>query len=375
MIKKKHNKINYKVLGAISVVACLAAMVFLCVGIISSVKGVKEEEIARRPEAVLASAGLSEDKNVFLGVMYYDQKQDECVNLYDTSQSEALSRRQFEWESCGYYNKTIEEGLVNYELGEDYLPEFKAGEILSNRGLADAKRWFSAEEGKSASYAGTLGMQYNPDNAELHFYRDQFYPLDEATFSKSDGVNKDGHNHLFTMNFAVPFTVMADGREKFEITADDDTFVYVGDKLVIDMGGIHDATVGRFEIRQGGEVYASVGDVETAFTGVRLSNNSDSIVRIFHADRDAKESVFGVKLTEMNIAVVDTRLAQGEDGVQVAYDPTDPTYAAPLGKSVEKDRDNTKGYIVLATVEGVMVVMFGMLILMSVRMMLKKKQS
>jgi fibro-slime domain-containing protein len=141
---------------------------------------------------------------------------------------------------------------------------------------------------------------------EFYFYRDKFYPLDEIEFSKDDSVNKDGHNHLFTMSFAVPFTVLNNGSENFEITTDDDTFVYIDDKLVIDMGGIHGALAGRFSIHEDGEVYAGVGDEDLAFTGVRLNQGEAGMMRIFHADRDSDESVFGVKFSGMNISFVDT---------------------------------------------------------------------
>ena len=265
---------------------------------------------------------------------------------------------------------------MGFELGGDKLPVFRSGKMTANRGLGDGARWFSAVEGKSASYVGTLKLEYSARGAEFSFYNDDFYPIDKAEFSKDDSVNRDGHNHLFTMNFAVPFTVLLDGHEAFEVKADDDTFVFVNDKLAIDLGGVHDVMGGRMEIHDDGEVYAAGEDEDLAFTGIRLSRDDNAMLRIFHADRDAADSVFGVRLTGMNVTLVDTKLAQDGvgDGMQVAYDPTDPTYEAPLGRSIVIKPDNTKGYIIMVTIEGIMVVVFAIMIVFAAKMFLRRRR-
>lgn len=364
------------IFGVLAVITFVAVLGLLIVGMSSTIESVKEEAISKAPEVILASAGVSEEKEILMPVSYYDQRSDECVNIYDVSQSAALNKRQFGWSDCGYYNKDVEQGLVEYDLGEDHLPVFKAGELLSNRGIGDAERWFKAVDGKSASYIGAIKMEYVAAGAVFSFTRDEFYPLDEAEFSKGDVVNKDGHNHLFTMGFAVPFTVLGSGEESFEVEADDDTFVFVGDKLAIDMGGIHDTMIGKFVIQDNGEVYAASGDEELAYTGIRLTKDDDSIVRIFHADRDAEDSVFNMKFAGMNLTIVDTKMAQNGkgDSMQIAYDPTDLTYQAPLGESVVMKPDNTRGYIIMATIEGVMIVAFSVLTVVAAKIVIDRRK-
>ena len=376
-MKKKQHKSKaqnpVKVFGILSLVAFTSVLLFLILGLSSTIGGIKEESLSKSADMVLASAGLDKDKDVFLSVMYYDQKQDECVNLYDDSQIELAKMRQFEWGECDYHVRELEKGLVEYELNEEHFPVFKAGRLTTNRGLGDASRWFQAVEGKSASYLGTLGLKFEVAGSDFYFHRDEFYPMDEVKFSEGDSVNRDGHNHLFTMSFAVPFTALLNGEEKFEITADDDTFVYVGDKLVIDMGGVHDAMTGAFAIHDDGEVYASSGNEEMAYTGVKLNTGDGTMVRIFHADRDAEDSVFGVNFSGMNITVVDSKLARQTDGVQIAYDPTDPTYEPPLGQSVVMKPNASKGLMVMAMIEGVMVVVFAVLVVIAARIVIRRK--
>lgn len=371
-MKQKKNK--SQVFGWVALGVLGLGVVLMIFGMSNTVGEIAEKAISKTPDAILASAGVSEEKLVSVPVLYYDQKADECVNLYDASLRNNLFERQFEWMSCGYYNKEIEQGLVEFELDENYLPVASGlGELTPNRGI-NTERWFKSVESKSESYAGTLGMQYVANGAEFIFTAEEFYPLDEVEFSASDVVNVDGHNHLFTMNFAVPFTVLMSGAESLEVTADDDTFVFVGNKLVIDLGGVHDALTGKFEIHENGEIYAGVGDGDLAYSGVRVERGDGTIVRIFHADRDSSSSTFDVKFSGMNLSVENAKLADnGGDEVQIAYDPNDPTYVAPLGESSVFRPDSTKGLIVMATIEGVMVVVVAILVASVARFMVKQK--
>ena len=76
----------------------------------------------------------------------------------------------------------------------------------------------------------------------------------------------------------------------------------------------------------------------------------------------------------MNLSVTDAKLANREDeGLQIAYDPTDPTYVAPLGETSVVKPDNTKGFILLVTVEGIMVIIFAILLSLSIRNMVRRK--
>ena len=105
-----------------------------------------------------------------------------------------------------------------------------------------------------------------------------------------------------------------------------------------------------------------------------LNKSDGSIVRIYHADRDSADSEFNVKFSGMNLSVTDAKLAKGsDDGVQVAYDPSDPTYVAPLGESSVFRPDSTKGLIVMATIEGVMIVVVSVLAVSVARFMIKQK--
>ena len=370
MKKKKHDAkiLNLTVLGIL--VLGVLVSVF---GMSQMVTNVKEGAISAAPEAILASAGVEDGTDINLPVVYIDQRMDECVNMYDLSLRDRLEERQFEWSSCGYERSEIEQGLVAYELGANYLPVLTRGNFIPNKGLGKAERWFESVEGKSEEYTGTFKLKYQvKDTTEFSFASDKFYPIDGAEFSKGDLVNRDGHNHLFTMNLSLPFKTMASGSESFTITADDDTFVFIGSKLAIDMGGVHEATMGRFEIRDNGEVYAGVGGEELAYSGITVGKDEDSVIRIFHADRDSRESIFSIQARGLKPNAINTQLA-GNDGVRVAYDPNDPSYVAPLGESTTFRPDGTRGYMVMMMVFGMAAVVFAILVVLFSHYVIRKK--
>lgn len=371
-MKKQQKKSRIIMIVALAVFGLGA--VFSIYGLSGAVSNIDKEMIAREPEAILASAGVTSGTSIDLPVAYYDQKADKCVNLYDGNVQKAAEARQFEWSSCDYKYKQIERGLVGYELDKNYLPVAVGGDLLPNRGLTDMKRWFDSVEGKSKEYTGVLNMSYKVDGApEFAFESESFYPLDEAKFSAGDSVNKDGHNRLFTMAFAVPFTVTASGDEVFEITADDDTFVFVGTKIALDMGGIHDAVTGKITINERGEIYTAVADEELAYSGIQVNQGDGSIVRIFHADRDSEDSVFKIKFTNMNLSVMQTQVA-GANGIQVAYDPTNPEFVAPLGESAVFRPDGTRGYVIIATALGVVIVTCAMFTVILAHALIKSRK-
>ena len=78
----------------------------------------------------------------------------------------------------------------------------------------------------------------------------------------------------------------------------------------------------------------------------------------------------------MSLSITDAKLANREgDGVQIAYDPTDPTYIAPLGETSVVKPDGTKGFIVMATVEGVMIVIFSVLMAAAIRSVVRRRMA
>lgn len=337
--------------------------VSLTLSVLSTSMNSLSTEISRdTTDVMLTSAGIGEEFTTTIPVSYYDQKSDECVNFYDVWNEEIISSRQFEWETCGYKKSEIEKNLVEAKLNEKYLPVAIGGTFLSNRGIngTNFDRWFNQVDGKSKSYAGSLVLNHDDEAVSFKYVNDEFYPLDEYN-TWNEKLTHDKHNHLFTMNLGIPFHVTFDGNEKFKIIADDDTWVFLNDELVLDMGGIHDATSGAFRIMRNGEVYAGPDERSLAYSGIKLADTDSAIIRVFHADRNSKDSVFEMELVNMLLNVSKASLAQTDNTAEVAYNPEDPSYVAPLGESlyIRPNYSNTMAMMVTtqAAILGVLMIL------------------
>jgi fibro-slime domain-containing protein len=65
-----------------------------------------------------------------------------------------------------------------------------------------------------------------------------FFPVDDGSkYSTIFGNQGDPHNYSFTVELHTTFTYQ--GGEFFNFRGDDDVFVYINKKLVINVGGIH----------------------------------------------------------------------------------------------------------------------------------------
>ena len=357
MKEKPKKKINKGLIFA-GCVTCgmIAAMGFTMVGLSSTVGNLSEEISKTKADVILANADIEDETTVSVPIVYFDQKADECVNMYEAELHSALNERQFEWTSCGYINYALEPGLVSGKLGADYLPVADGGSLTSNKGVKgdNFTRWFTAVDGKSKNIPSVLNLTYSETGSTFDYENEKFYPVDGLGFKDA---SEDGHNHLFTMSLGIPFRVLKSDEQTFDITADDDTWVYVDNKLVLDMGGIHEPIAGHLQITKDGEVNTGIGDEELAYSGATIDGES-AIIRVFHADRDSKESVFKMHFEGMVLNMTNATLAKNGDGVTVAYDPTDPTYVAPLGESMTFGADRSHSMLMASIIQASV---FGML--------------
>jgi len=118
------------------------------------------------------------------------------------------------------------------------------GALTSSDSLAS---WFRDTSGVNASKPLTITLNRGSNNAIYTFddrtdpvfsSRGGFFPINGELYGNSAGDNKNFH---FTFELATDFVYKRNAGQLFSFTGDDDVWVFIDNKLVIDIGGVHGA--------------------------------------------------------------------------------------------------------------------------------------
>jgi len=142
--------------------------------------------------------------------------------------------------------RPINPALYNADLG-DTEGEFGA----SDTGGVTAGlfyQWFRDVPGVNMSAPLAITLHRQP-GTNLYVFDDKedpnyvatggFFPINGQLFGNSAGENKNFH---FTYELQTQFAYTRNSGQVFTFTGDDDVWVFIDGKLVIDLGGVHGAT-------------------------------------------------------------------------------------------------------------------------------------
>ena len=149
------------------------------------------------------------------------------------------------------------------------------------------------------------------DGETLNLYSGSQTINKQGTFFPFNNDNDSSADYHFGMNMSVPFYMNEDGKDqnnnnmKFEFSGDDDVWVFINGKLVLDIGGIHAAI--------GGSIDFATGEVKYTF------GNGGTVYAMQGKDEQKQEIQNKTYNLYRSFGITRAELASGENNLQIFY--------------------------------------------------------
>jgi fibro-slime domain-containing protein len=167
-------------------------------------------------------------------------------------------------------------GIVEQVLGADHKPVYAhAGGTAHTTGPQEFNQWYRDVEGVNIPLELTI-LPVVDANGIATYDNSQFFPIDDK------GFGDQGNAHNFHFTFELHMSFVYKGGEIFSFTGDDDLWVFVNNRLAIDLGGLHGALSDTLDL-----------DMRAAELGIEPGKEYP--LDFFHAERHTDQSNFKIQ--------------------------------------------------------------------------------
>lgn len=345
------------------------------------------EENIKYVNATLTKINREEYNSLQRGIYWGDYYQDTMKNRYEMdlksmlmASTEGMNIGGIQngyvglnkyWNSTGVLHGLVKDRLVNdnlfvidkYTNKDTFFPKTNTnptvyGEVLTNWKfpfIKESNGYYSFNSDKYHVY-----KDYNTKTLKMHQgERYGFYPFNNCT---DDTSQKMKRNLGFTVRMDIPFIMTEDGKVKntetneyedmvFNFSGDDDVWVFVDDKLVLDLGGCHARLKGNINFAKNQVYYESVYNLntsqdekdiyKTAFTDGMLTPGEHTL-KIFYMERAGGESnlfvTFNLQSGGVQANYIDKTTGKTLDTVN---------QSGPVGEKVTTSEKQFDGYVLV----------------------------
>jgi len=173
-----------------------------------------------------------------------------------------------------------ERGLVGQYLSPDGKPWMTKATGVTIRSNTTFAQWYRDVDGVNIHLDRSITLTETSEGSGVYGYRNtNYFPIDGAGWAPGY-YQSSGHNFHFTTEITSEFTYV--GGETFTFIGDDDVWVYINNRLAVDLGGCHGPETGSVSL-----------DASAAALNITVGGNY--VLKIFNAERHTSGSNFGVQ--------------------------------------------------------------------------------